>query len=404
MKVGVLTYHSACNFGANLQALSTVSFLKQKKITPIIIDWMPKELESIYIKNTPIEQYNEHKRFREKYFNMTSKCYNDVDIAKVIDDNSIDAIIVGSDAVAQHHPPLSRVVFPSRKIITISDITSDRMCPNPFWGSFSSLLKKKVPMAMMSVSSQNSEYKLMLPFEKKRMCKYASNFAYISTRDVWTADMFRHISRFKINPKITPDPVFGFNYNVTNQPSKTEILKKFNLPENYYLLSFHDSKTVSEQWLDTFERESQKHGITPVALPFPNGIKFKNNFGFKIDLPLSPLDWYCLIKYSCGYIGHNMHPIIVCLHNAIPCFSFDNYGILKHNTYLEESSKIYHILKQFDLLDNRISIKSKLYNEPDCNYLIERLLKYDVNFIKKRSDEFTEKYISMMEVILRTIQ
>lgn len=52
----------------------------------------------------------------------------------------------------------------------------------------------------------------------------------------------------------------------------------------------------------------------------PTGIGFKHNFDFSITTPLPPLDWYALIKYAKGYIGENMHPIVVALHNAVPCF------------------------------------------------------------------------------------
>lgn len=37
-----------------------------------------------------------------------------------------------------------------------------------------------------------------------------------------------------------------------------------------------------------------------------------------ISIPLNPIDWYALIKYSKGYIGERMHPIVVSLHNSVP--------------------------------------------------------------------------------------
>jgi hypothetical protein len=161
MKIGILTYHAACNFGANLQVLSTVCFLKKSGHEPIVINWFTSELEDIYKKNTPPEQFNEHLNFQKKYLPLTERCYNEADIKAVIEKHRIEAIIVGSDSVVQHHPFLSRIVFPCRKIITLSKVTMDRMCPNPFWGSFYDDLETKIPIVMMSVSSQNSAFRYL---------------------------------------------------------------------------------------------------------------------------------------------------------------------------------------------------------------------------------------------------
>lgn len=68
-------------------------------------------------------------------------------------------------------------------------------------------------------------------------------------------------------------------------------------------------------------------------------------------MPIDPMDWYCLIKYSHAYIGVLMHPIIVALHNAIPFFSFDQYGIRMGLYKNYKSSKTYHILREANLLD-----------------------------------------------------
>ena len=43
MKIGILTYHSVYNFGANLQVLSTVGYLKNNGFEPIVINWIPED-------------------------------------------------------------------------------------------------------------------------------------------------------------------------------------------------------------------------------------------------------------------------------------------------------------------------------------------------------------------------
>ena len=364
MKIGILTYHAACNFGANLQVLSTVEYLKNAGHDPYVIDWYSEELEKFYRASTPEQQYNCHVEYRKMYLPLTKRCFNEKDVANVIDEMGIEAVIVGSDAVAQHHPLKSRRKFAPRLMkFTVYEPTKDRMFPNCFWGSFVQYLKHPIPLAMMSGSSQNSDYKLMTEDEQIAINKSTENFKYISTRDTWTSNMFSYITQGRVIPPVTPDPVFAFNYNVNNQPTKNAILKKYNLPERYYLVSFHNSRTVSKEWLTELKDKAKAIDIECVALAFPQGMEFEHPFNLSIDIPLSPMDWYCLIKYSEGYIGHNMHPIVVSLHNAVPCYSFDNYGVVKYRYFVnDKSSKIYHILSVFGLLGNRsASVGKKVF-------------------------------------------
>lgn len=403
MRIGILTYHAVCNFGANLQALSTIEYLRTNGHEPIIINWYPEELEKAYLKNTPKEQFEIHRLFREKHFMMTERCYSDNDVAKVIDECKLDAIIVGSDAVVQYTPYISRIIFPCRKIIHIEKPGKDRDCPNPFWGSFCKYLKRHIPMAMMSVSSQNSPYKTLLRKERKKMSEHIEQFCYISTRDDWTQKQFKYATRNNISPIITPDPVFAFSHNVDYLPTKEEICKRFNLPDNYILVSFHNSHTVSIEWLSELKHKCEQKTISCVAFPFPQGIKYKHPFDKEIQTPLDPIDWYALIKYSQGYIGHNMHPIVVSLSNAVPCFSFDNYGNIKFRIFVnQKSSKIYHIMNHFGVLQNRVNSSGKFIDHPTVDYVIGKLESYNKDYVMEVAKNYLQDYKKMMENIMIT--
>lgn len=403
MKIGILTYHAACNFGANLQALSTVSYLRERGYEPLFINWISPDLEQLYRDNTSIEQFEVHLKFRENHFPMTKRCITEDDIVKVIKEEGIEAIVIGSDAVMQTHPIRSRYIFPTRHIISKHTPSNDTICPNPFWGSFYSKLEKKIPICFMSASSQNSPYLKSNKREKTIAKELLSQFSYISTRDAWTSDMVYWLTDELVKPAITPDPVFAFNYNVKNQPTKEEILKKFGLSEDYCLFSFHKSSTVSKEWLFEIKEKMNDRGVQCVAFPFPQGINFEHPFKKQIDLPLSPLDWYALLKYSYAYIGENMHPIVVCLHNAVPCFSFDNYGIQKYHFFVnEKSSKIYHILHKFNLPKNRISILGR-YQTPTVSDIIKQIDAFDKDMVKSIAIDWQDMYINMMSSIEQII-
>ena len=399
--VGILTFAKVANFGANLQGLSTYFYFKNKGYRPVFINWEPEDFAIRQSNDAKTKQGQAHFSFFEGLCNFTYKCRNDEDIIKAIDDYSIDMLVIGSDAVLQHHPFWTRIKFPTRKIFYYDRMDSTRLFPNPFWGTFYSDLSNRIPMALMSGSSQNSPYKCFGKDEKEQMCFNLKNFSYISVRDLWTKKMVEYITNNYLHPDVTPDPVFAFNQNVAEMiPSKQETLMKFDLPERYCLFSFLD-QIVSVEWLIKIDNLLKKDNILCVALPMPRGIHFNHKFTHSIDSPLSPIDWYALIKYSSGYVGQNMHPIVVSLHNAVPFFSFDTYGVSNFGGlfYKEKSSKIFDVLSDFNLLQNRCVGNNKFVKLPSPEFVVERLLLFDRQVVKSKSEEYYSTYCKMMQDI-----
>jgi hypothetical protein len=403
MNVGILTYHAVNNFGALLQAISTCGFLKKNGYTPIIINWIPNDLEIYIQKETEPEQWYEFEKFRNEYFLLTRLCRTGKDIADVIEKLKISAVVIGSDAVVQYYPFRNQIIFPSRKILSIKKVLTDKIFPNPFFGDFIQYLNIDIPVILMSVSGQGCPYRMIVGKKKQDMNKQLKKFKYISVRDIWTKKMFEYISDKYFSPVITPDPVFAFNNNFYGvEISKKEIIEKFGLSENYILFSFHNSFTVSKEWLNSFEELASKDGYSSVALKTPTGINFTHPFSHVIDVPLSPVDWYFLIKYSSGYIGHNMHPIIVCLHNNVPFFSFDQYS--KRLFFIfsnKKASKIYHILSTAGLQENRISsISFTLRKKISASMVYESIIKFDRKKCVSFAKEMYNGYLGMASDIL----
>ncbi len=405
MKIGILTYHAAYNFGANLQALSTFSYLKDAGHEPIVIDFSPKELEEAFDRSVPLAQANAHKQFLQSHFIITGRCRNAAEVASEIQKNQIDAVIIGSDAVVQHYPFFARLsINPSKKTLLsfkIEPVKYETNFPNPFWGEFMGYLKKRIKVAMMSVSCQNTDFKMITGREKDEIYDMVRNMSYISVRDKRTRELFKSVSKGAIFPSVTPDPVFAFNNNVKQMPSKADIMQRFGLPDRYFLLSFNSSRTVSRQWVSSFEQLTKREGYACAALAMPGGVKFANDLPHQLDVPLDPLDWYCLIKYSSGYIGEKMHPIIVSLHNNVPFFCFDHYGILRGKIFLnQKASKIHHILNEANLLENRMQIARKMtYKEPAPEDILYRLIHFD----SESCSEFSQKMLYSYKVMMKTI-
>lgn len=66
MKIGLLAYHSAINFGATLQLFSTYCFLKEKGHYPIIINWTAKDLALYYEENASEQQRKMQLKIRKQ--------------------------------------------------------------------------------------------------------------------------------------------------------------------------------------------------------------------------------------------------------------------------------------------------------------------------------------------------
>lgn len=408
MKIGLLAYHAVCNFGAMLQLLSTYMFLKNHGHEPVIINWVAKDLENYYAQNTPISQIENQLKLRLQLWKETALCRTIKDVANIISNEQIDAVIIGSDAVAQHHPLFERIVFPCRNIIAINSVTSDVLFPNPFWGIWTDYLDKPVPVALMSAASQDSKYKYISKKLRKQMKERIMAFSYVSVRDVDTQKMFSFITEGQCCPSVTPDPVFAFNQNAASLvPSKEELMKKYGLSGKYMLISFKNEKrcNVSQTWLNKFQDIAKHHGIQCVSLPFSTSLS-AGELENKIALPLNPIDWYALLKYSCGYIGNNMHPIVVCIHNSVPFFSFDNYGTKHANGLFCDSStsKIRHILKVANLLDCRIASNSLFRRTPSPEHVFNKLQTFDKAKCKNFAQGYLNKYNEMMTKILERLR
>ena len=402
MKIGILTYHFVANFGANLQTLSTFGYFQKSVHTPIIINWIPKDLEDYYNKVVPAEQLEAFHQFaKKKYINISRICRNSKDIAKVIDDEKIDLVIIGSDAVLTYIPFLQRFRICKYGIKYMKPcIDSD--FPNAFWGDFLHYTHYPTKLVLMSASAQNTKY-FSIHFRKKKFENALNAFSYISVRDVWTKNMIAYLTQNSLDVKITPDPVFAFNYNIEKQYTKDYIIQKFGLNKNYALFSVSNN-LIPANWKKHLEDEFRKKGIILYELPQANKNQ-KNELSNILYFPIDPIEWYCLIKYAKAYIGELMHPILVALHNSTPIFAIDTYGFKSRNGQFgikPESSKTYQIINRFNLLDNYWNVNSPTeIGSPDN--IVDKILTFNTTECKKNAIALYDEYQCMLNEILSTV-
>ena len=406
MKIGILTYHCVTNFGAQLQTLSTIGYMKKHGHDPVVLNWFPQDLEDFYLRQCPKEQFDIQFDFAQKEMPVTRLCRTLEDLCGEIDRQRLDSIFIGSDALFDYFPNSARTTFSYRKLRRVKiNVTSNHDLPNPFWGSFNDLVSRKIPYCGFSISSQNVPYTKLNQEELEELKRLLDGFTLVTARDEWTRRMIDYISG-REDVFITPDPVFSFNQNFDAPLQKELLLEKYGLPSDYILISFYGKKLSNEYINQIVKLVEKKTGFPCVSFPMPRRLRtFATKY--KIELPLSPLDWYYLIKYSRGYIGELMHPIIVSLHNNVPFFCFDQYGITKTiipmfwHKYIKESSKIYDILDRAGLLKSCVPyIYSDSVTPKD---VVDRFLSFDrykceifANLQQKRYNEGMKKHLSLL--------
>lgn len=395
MKVGILTYHKVDNFGANLQALSTVSYFRNRGDEVYIIDWYPQELDKYYIRSVSKEQREVHAQFVNKHLPLTEHCETSDDVRYIIEKYGFELIVIGSDAVFSYIPFLKRI-HPSRKtLIGITKVTPDHELPNPFWADFATK-DTKYKIATVSASAQYLDIDKCLPWNKIQIKKLLKNFDIINVRDRWTKQVLSSFTEKEIT--ITPDPVFGFNINVKEQISEEEISKKYTLNNKYILLSFC-KKLFPDDWYAQLYNQLKEKGFEVINLAMPEGC-IDIPCDRKIDVPLPPMDWYAIIKNAQGYIGQRMHPMIVAFNNIVPFFVFDHYAYKKGKDQLD-SSKIYDLLERAGMLSSYWNVQSKEEIAP--SKIVDTILTYDKEKAATFVKDYQARYLNMMDKITKIV-
>lgn len=397
-KVAILTHSIAYNYGANLQALSTASYMKNHGYEPVFLQW-----GSYLSGNTPSAQVEIHKNFlRRAGFVMSEPLDSEEEFFNYIRKEEIRRIIVGSDCVLTYESHTFPFTLTRRGIVRINN-SKDYEFPNPFWLPFLDN-NYEIKRCLLSASTGGrSKMKIKDKDVLNKMILLLDKFDYISVRDTFTKTFVEKLLPHRKDVSLTPDPVFGFNKNVDVTPSEIDIRKRFKLEGKYYVICFYKSNWPDQQWADRLMSEAHNKGVKCISIQMPQGGR-NSHFDMDIELPLDPLDWYALIKYSNGYIGNNMHPMIVALHNNVPFFIYNIHGrsILRGRIQLIKTSKEYDLLSRFGL-------QHYLTPQPFLHFVspktvVNKLSTFDTEKCRKASSTLLSDYEKMMSLIVDKLE
>lgn len=284
MKVGILTFHNAINYGAVLQTYATQEILKQLGCEPEVIDYHNLSTDEAYsgFSFKRIHKYNPKHfvayiidclrlRKRKKAFAKFSNSYLQISHTRYNqgDDKPIDGyddILIGSDQLW------------NTKITKGFD--------EVYWGNFKSKNTKKIAWAisMNYMNHDNSDV--------EKIEEYLTNFYAISVRESSLKLWLEKISSKQI--KVVFDPTLTLSDNSWN---------KITPQNNYgeYILSF--SVEYQDDVYNIAKGLGKQTGLKVIYLKAYSDHKFGNNI---IEFA-GPLEFLSLIKHAKYVVTGSFH-------------------------------------------------------------------------------------------------
>lgn len=352
MKIGILTFHRPCNFGANLQAYCSCQYFASLGCEVKVIDYV-RDADESYSNSIPRIQYEKHMQFICKNLPLTKTARNEKEMQEVVRGESFDLIVIGADAVWRC--PKDNDIFFAKWLFEDEQL-------------------KHIPVVSLSAAHMGNGFQSLSEQERGAIKEYIEGFSYITVRDDWTKtvvnrDLFSGKEVIKI---LNPDPVMMLNFfckqNWGNQGQKSK---------GYYLMSLSTNWANGRtgwlkcKWFNSFKSLVNKAGYQLVELPLPEGASGMP-FDYTIPYPIDPLQWYLWLKNAKAYCGQRFHSIVSCISSGTPFFSIDVYG-------RSSSKKLFY---------NLMGLYGKA-RQGDDNSKIDFLLKGS-GFEKNRVDVFIE--------------
>lgn len=279
MKIGILTFHSAHNYGAVLQSMGLFSYLTKLGYEVEIIDYRPEWVRKIYSWNIfllndirdvktllklflllpfAIVRYYKFERLISNWYSPTLKD----PINK-----QYDCIFIGSDQVW--------------------NINITNGFDYYYWGDF----KIGERPCLVSYATSMSENELSIE-EKNEIAKKISKFNCISVREKFAQEKLSNFTNKEIT--ITVDPTLLHNYNFWNKLASKKIISK------PYLL-YYQARTNSDS-LEYAKKIAKKKNLYFVNL----SVLVNNPNNYRV-LTANPSDFLSLIKYSDYVVTTSFH-------------------------------------------------------------------------------------------------
>lgn len=336
MKIGILTWFFAANYGAKAHTFALQEYLKEKGYEVEFVNYRPTRSFQLNLlmnieKPLRINQiiFGIMRCVKLKMFNSNYKCSKKVSSSSEINQLGYDIIILGSDEVFNSIHPLHD------KIYFGADIN--------------------IPCISYAPSAGQASADICLSQEIKKSIKKIKN---ISVRDEHTRTLIKNNVEKKID--VVCDPTFLYDFK--------KISKPLNVDKYVLIYSFNDLSEYKE----SIKQYSKSHNLKIVMIG-----KY-SKWVDKSYPSLSLNKWTGAFQNAKLVITDSFHGSVFAIKNQVECVVIDRS---------DKTNKISNLF-------NYLGIKKSFYhgNESIDDYIMQNTIDYDLinNNITKRLQESKE--------------
>lgn len=364
MKIGIITFHAAHNFGSMLQAYALQEYLKKEEHEVYIINFQPNSQKALYssifnithLRNirdlilrilfspkSIISLYKKRSKFQlflSKYLNLTVEFNNIIQLKEAKLD--FDIVITGSDQIWN---------------IEAADFSE------AYFGTFitSPTIKKIAYAPSMGPNPEK--------LDQKYLRKLLRNFTAISVREE-RAKLFLENNKLASKVEIVLDPTMLLSADDYNRIISPEPIIKGD-----YIYYYTPGPKPRHEFLQIAKKISQDTGL-PIICDTP--YLFANQYNLTYQPQVGPCEFLNLIKHATIVCGASFHLMVFSI-----IFKKDFYCI---NGDID--SRMNNLMKLFKLEERIISVNDAI------NFKFKHILNYDeVELQLAKMKEFSSKFI-----------
>jgi hypothetical protein len=368
MKIGILTFHRAVNYGAIFQAYALMSFLKRSGHQVEIIDYWPEYHANEYLifnyKSFSKCSFKGKIRYLGEFvlkFNRTKKrnrgcldfIYNNLHVSKMPKyltgqsiDKKFDLIFYGSDQIWRKS----------------NKIKENRGFDEVYLGRFPDNIVRKVSYAAsMGVIDLNADDKDYL----KRALK---NFDSISVRE---RNLLLIVQELGYEAELTLDPVFLLDKEQWSKLIPLNLKRR----RKKYILFYHHTPSSDAEHLT--QRLSDQYGyeiieVNSKVMPYAVGRKYKNT--------VSPGEFLGLIRDAEFVVATSFHGTVfsVLMQKQFFALGMGNNSE-RAKTFLDSIGLVARYLDKY----NCEQIKVQPINYPAVNYNLDKNINNSMEFLMR---------------------
>lgn len=362
MKIGILTFHRAVNYGASLQAYALKKYIEKQKLDVEIVDYRCKYIEDLY--NNPFSKGNSFKgklkniltwkiqKKRNEKFDIFIKEYlkceektslfNKNDLKEK--EKELDKIIVGSDQVWS-------------TFCTNNDTS--------YYLDFVENNAKKFSYAA-SFGIAKEEYS-----NNESLKKLISDFSGVSVREKVAYDLLKKVNG--IESSVCLDPTFLLEKSEWEQLTRT-------VNEEKYILVY--SLSMPEAIVKYAEKMAKEKNIKVIYFTLNNlfSLKKQNNV-----ITGSPLDFISYLSNAEYVITNSFHG------TAFSLIFNKDFTVLKNANKNHDNSRLENILSIAGTEERMITEGEMIFFDKKINYnIVNKNIKNEL----EKSKEYLRKILN----------